>query len=362
MKTVVIDPGHGGHDSGCIGSSSYEKHVALAVSLKLGELSDKHFPGIRVIYTRKTDVFVELHERAAIANRAHADLFICIHCNSGPSAAFGAETYVMGLHKTADNLSVAKRENSSILLEKDYKANYDGFDPSSPEANIIFSLFQNTFMNQSLEFASLIQDQFENRAGRFNRGVKQAGFLVLYKTTMPSVLIELGFLTNREDEKFLKSESGQDQMAVSILNAFKQYKGRLENKAGDSDQLVDIKEDRPESKPLEVKDTSGSVVQSSAVVVPPPPVFLTVQLGAVSTKQAGADKKFKAVPDVRSIIGDDGLTRFYSGIYTDPTEARKSLERHKTNGFQDAFLVAFSGPRKITVTEAVQLLNNKPGP
>ena len=152
---------------------------------------EEYFPDVKVIYTRETDVFVELHERAAIANRAKADLFVCIHCNSGPSAAFGAETYVMGLHKTADNLSVAKRENSSILLEKNYKSNYDGFDPNSPEANIIFSLYQNTFMNQSLLFASHLQKQFEHNSGRFNRGVKQAGFLVLFRTAMPSVLIEL---------------------------------------------------------------------------------------------------------------------------------------------------------------------------
>jgi N-acetylmuramoyl-L-alanine amidase len=153
IRTIVIDAGHGGHDTGCLGSSSQEKHIALSVSLKLGALIEKLFPEVNVIYTRKTDVFIELHERAAIANRNKADLFICIHCNSGPSAAFGAETYVMGLHKTTDNLSVAKRENSSILLEKDYKNKYDGFDPNSPEANIIFSLYQNTFMNQSLNFA-----------------------------------------------------------------------------------------------------------------------------------------------------------------------------------------------------------------
>jgi N-acetylmuramoyl-L-alanine amidase len=353
----VIDPGHGGHDSGCIGSSSYEKHVALAVSLKLGALIEKYYPGIKVIFTRKTDVFVELHERAAIANRAHADLFICIHCNSGPPAAFGAETYVMGLHKTTDNLSVAKRENSSILLEKDYKANYDGFDPGSPEANIIFSLFQNTFMNQSLEFASLVQKQFEDKAGRFNRGVKQAGFLVLYKTTMPSVLIELGFLTNKEDEKYLKGEHGQDQMAGAIMTAFKQYKSQLEHHVVNDDKGNDNQDVKPD-KPSVTSTDSTTPPAATPVVVPPPAVFLTIQLGAVSTIQAGADKKFKAVPEVRSLIGDDGLTRFYSGIYTDPVAARKNLDQFKSNGFPDAFMVAFSGPRRITVPEAVQLLNN----
>lgn len=359
MKTVVIDAGHGGHDSGCIGSSSYEKHVALAVSLKLGELIEKKFPDIRVIYTRKTDVFVELHERAAIANRAHADLFICIHCNSGPSAAFGSETYVMGLHKTADNLSVAKRENSSILLEKDYKANYDGFDPSSPEANIIFTLFQNTFMNQSLELASMVQDQFENKAGRFNRGIKQAGFLVLYRTTMPSILIELGFLTNKEDEKFLKSDSGQQSLANSILNAFGQYKSKLEQKTGGiNNEAIGSQDVKPEKIPVTPVDPPVSEED----VKTPPMVFLTIQLGAVSNVKPGADKQFNAVPDVRSLIGDDGMTRFYSGVYTDPAVARKDLQQFKSGGFSDAFLVAFSGPRRISVSEAIDQLNSKPKP
>jgi N-acetylmuramoyl-L-alanine amidase len=248
IRTIVIDAGHGGHDVGCLGSSSHEKHIALAVSLKLGALIEKYFPDIRVIYTRETDVFIELHERAAIANRNKADLFICIHCNSGPSAAFGSETFVMGLHKSADNLAVAKRENSSILLEKDYKAKYDGFDPNSPEANIIFSLYQNTFMNQSLHFASLLQDQFTQNSGRFNRGVKQAGFLVLFRTAMPSVLIELGFLTNKSDEKFLISEKGQESMANSIVKAFRIYKSETERRAGGGPEVTASKNQEPVSQ------------------------------------------------------------------------------------------------------------------
>jgi N-acetylmuramoyl-L-alanine amidase len=203
----------------------------------------------------------------------------------------------------------------------------------------------------------LVQKQFEEKAGRFNRGVKQAGFLVLYKTTMPSVLIELGFLTNKEDERYLKGEHGQDQMANSIMTAFKQYKSQLEHHVVDDDKDIDSQVVNPPKK----QDSSPDSV-APTVAVPPPSVFLTIQLGAVSTVQPGADKKFKAVPEVRSLIGDDGLTRFYSGIYTDPAAARKNLDQFKSAGFPDAFMVAFSGPRRITVPEAVQLLNNKQGP
>lgn len=244
IKTVVIDAGHGGHDTGCLGSSAREKTVALNIALKLGKLIEQNFPDVKVIYTRKTDVFIPLHERANIANKAHADLFICIHLNSGAKSAYGAETYVMGLHKSDDNLNVAKRENAAILLEDDYKTQYDGFDPNSPEANIIFSLYQNQFMHQSLDFASKVQQQFEEYSGRNNRGVKQAGFLVLYKTAMPAVLIENGFLTHDMEEKFLDSEKGQSTMATAIFRAFKEYKIDSESSGGASA----VKEDNQPKK------------------------------------------------------------------------------------------------------------------
>jgi N-acetylmuramoyl-L-alanine amidase len=258
IKTIVIDPGHGGHDSGCLGSSAKEKHIALEIALKLGALIEEKFPEVNVVYTRKSDVFVELYERAAIANRNHADLFICIHCNSGGPVAFGAETYVMGLHKTEDNLNVAKRENATILLEKDYKQKYDGFDPNSPEANIIFSLYQNAYLAQSLKFASAIQQQFEEYAGRFNRGVKQAGFLVLYKTAMPSVLIETGFLTNKTEEKYLLSEKGQQNISQSIFKAFSEYKLDMESLGAKANaqqtSTTDVRKNIPELKtPAEEK-------------------------------------------------------------------------------------------------------------
>ncbi|MEN9331442.1 MAG: hypothetical protein RLZZ94_532 [Bacteroidota bacterium] len=262
LRTVVIDAGHGGHDTGCLGSDSREKEVALRIALKLGKLIEANCPDVKVIYTRKTDVFIPLIERANIANRAKADLFICIHLNSGPKAAYGAETFVMGLHKSDDNLNVAKRENAAILLEDNYQKNYDGFDPNSPEANIIFSLYQNQFMTQSLSFAAKIQKQFKDNSKRYSRGVKQAGFLVLYKTAMPSVLIENGFLTNDNDQRFLSSDAGQASMASSIYRAFKSYKSELEtgivsnDKIEEQDNLVEEKSDTNKNDQIVTTSTS----------------------------------------------------------------------------------------------------------
>lgn len=229
IKTVVIDAGHGGHDVGCIGGHSHEKDVTLALALKLGKQLEDNYPDIRVIYTRKTDEFIDLIERANIANRAKADLFISLHCNANANkAAYGSETYAMGLHVSEANLNVAKRENSVILLEDNYEKNYDGFDPKSTEAYIIFSLYQNVNIDKSLYLAQKVQEQFTTKLKRYNRGVKQAGFIVLYKTNMPSILIESGFLTNKDDEEFLSSEDGQNNISNSIYLAFKTYKEDLE--------------------------------------------------------------------------------------------------------------------------------------
>lgn len=230
LKKVVIDAGHGGKDPGCVGKIINEKEVALNISLKLGNYITENYPGVEVIYTRDKDYFVELNERAAIANRANADLFISIHANAQPkgSNVYGTETFVMGLHKSNANLEVAKRENSVIEYEDNYATQYDGFDPSDPSSYIALSLFQSANLDQSLGFAAQVEDQFRNRAGRSSRGVKQAGFLVLYKTTMPSVLIEAGFLTNRQEEKYLSSDEGQSIIASAIYRAFKAYKKEVD--------------------------------------------------------------------------------------------------------------------------------------
>jgi N-acetylmuramoyl-L-alanine amidase len=232
VKTVVIDAGHGGKDPGTSSNGIKEKDVVLKIALETGRIIQENLSDVKVIYTRTTDKFVKLHDRAEIANKNNADVFISIHCNAvNSSQAKGTETWVMGLHKSKDNLSSAMKENSVILMEEDYEETYSGFDPNSPEAYIIFSLYQNAFLESSLNFAEKIEDQFKNRVQRKSRGVKQAGFLVLWKTAMPSVLIETGFLTNYEERTFLTSENGQVYLASAIYRAFRDYKNEIESNA-----------------------------------------------------------------------------------------------------------------------------------
>ncbi len=408
LRTVVIDAGHGGHDTGCLGSDSREKEVALRIALKLGKLIEANCPDVKVIYTRKTDVFIPLIERANIANRAKADLFICIHLNSGPKSAYGAETFVMGLHKSDDNLNVAKRENAAILLEDNYQKNYDGFDPNSPEANIIFSLYQNQFITQSLSFAAKIQNQFKDNSKRYSRGVKQAGFLVLYKTAMPSVLIENGFLTNDNDQRFLSSDAGQASMASSIYRAFKSYKSELEtgivsnDKIEDQDNLVEEKsdsnkndqivttntslkdpktdkKDTEDNSPVKSVDTTKTVQSdkkdsgNTKTDTPKEKVttttkttdnksttksdvdysklaFITVQVGAV--KEGGAiSPKIKDLKTVFNITFEDGYTRYFVGRFSTIADAKVRLEKLKDAGFEDAFLVAYDHLVKVKCSE-----------
>lgn len=229
VDVVVIDAGHGGHDPGTHGKFLKEKDIALKIALKLGSYIEKNVPGVKVIYTRKNDTYLALDERAAIANKNKADLFICIHANANPNVkALGTETFVMGLHKDEGNLAIAQRENSVILMDENYEERYEGFNPNSPESYILFTLTQSAYQENSLKFAAKVESQFSDRAGRQSRGVKQAGFVVLWRTTMPSVLIETGFLTNINEEKFLAGEEGQELIASGIYRAFKEYKSEVE--------------------------------------------------------------------------------------------------------------------------------------
>src|SRR5687767_14721194 len=230
VDVVVIDAGHGGHDNGTHGKLLKEKDVALNIALKVGTYIEKNIPGVKVIYTRRDDRYLALDERADIANRNKADLFICIHANANPNTkAFGTETFVMGLHKDEDNLAIAQRENSVILMDENYEERYEGFNPSSPESYILFELIQSAYQESSLKFAQKVEGQFKDRVGRLSRGVKQAGFVVLWRTTMPSVLIETGFLTNSTEEKFLAGEEGQELIASGIYRAFKEYKSEVDS-------------------------------------------------------------------------------------------------------------------------------------
>lgn len=230
VTKVVIDAGHGGKDAGTSGIFSKEKDIALSIALELGEIIKKNMSDVEIIYTRKDNSFIELHDRARIANKNGADLFISIHCNSAPNKRIkGTETYVMGLHTSQSNLEVAKRENSVVLLEDSYEERYEGFDPNAPESHILFSLYQNAYLGNSLVLADKIENQFRKRVGRTSRGVKQAGFLVLWKTSMPSVLVEVGFLSNSEEERFLNDKLGKTYIASGIFRAFREYKEDIES-------------------------------------------------------------------------------------------------------------------------------------
>ncbi len=230
VRRVVIDAGHGGKDPGTSGRLSKEKDVALAIALELGRIMKEKLPDVEVIYTRNKDTYPTLSERANLANKKNADLFISIHCNSNPNHnVYGSETYVMGNHVSDDNLKVAQRENSVILREENYQETYDGFDPNSPESYILFSLYQSAYQQNSVKLAQNIQYQFKNRVNRKSRGVKSAGFLVLWRTTMPSVLVEVGFLSNQKEEKELNDKLNQVYIASGIYRAFRDYKEELEN-------------------------------------------------------------------------------------------------------------------------------------
>jgi N-acetylmuramoyl-L-alanine amidase len=232
IKTIVIDAGHGGKDIGTRGRISREKDVVLEITMKLAYKIKTEMPDVKVVLTRGTDKFVDLSERSNIANRRKADLFVSIHCNSLPKnkvSPAGTETFVMGLHKSDENLEVAKRENASILLEKNYQETYKGFNPNSPLAYIMLANRQNAYIASSLNFAEKIERQFKKHASRNSRGVKQAGFMVLWQTAMPSVLVEAGFLSHAQEEKYLNSEEGQEEISESIFRAFKQYKEEVES-------------------------------------------------------------------------------------------------------------------------------------
>lgn len=326
IKTIVLDAGHGGKDPGTLGSKSQEKDVALKVTLKLGALIEKNHPKVKVIYTRKTDVFIPLNERANIANSNNADLFISIHCNANANkSASGHETYVMGSHKNAANLDVAKRENEVILKEDNYSSNYDGFDPNSQQSFIIFSMFQNAFVDQSIVLATNIQQKFANTVEFKDRGVKKAGFLVLYKTYMPSVLIETGFLSNTEEEKFLTSDSGQDEYANSIYNAFANYK-----------------------KQVEVVVPKDNAIDKVGVK-------FRVQLGASPEDFEINKTPYVNLSDLEKMRINGKYKCFYGNYNTlNLAVVAQNIAREK--GFPDAFVVAFNNNKIITIQEAKALL------
>lgn len=330
VKTVVIDAGHGGKDPGCLGSSTKEKEIALGVSLKLGKMISEKYPDIKVVYTRKTDVFLELHERAKVANDNDADLFICVHCNSaGSVSAHGTETYVMGLHKSEENLNVAKRENEVIYLEEDHEKHYEDFN-GSPDALLAITLQQSAYLKQSVKFAAKLQNQFAG-IGRYDRGVKQAGFVVLYKTNMPSVLVESGFLTNAKDEAYLMEDTNQLKMAGAMLTAFEEYKEEIDA----------------------VNKSLGVAVENP---VNTSEYYYSIQFATTSKKYDVNDPtQFKGLKEV-DVYYISGLYRYYYAKETSYTEIQNRLKEIESK-YPDAFIIAMKNGRRVNMSEAKKNLN-----
>ena len=366
---VVIDAGHGGHDVGAVGAKACEKNINLGVALKLGKLIEENCSNTKVVYTRKTDRFLTLQERANVANKAHGNLFISIHTNSvdkknkNRKSINGAATYVLGMHKNDDNLAVAMRENSVMKLEKDYSTTYEGFDPNSSESYIIFEISQNQHVKQSLELASRVQQEFTKVAKRKNNGVRQAGFWVLARTSMPAVLVELDFICNPTVESFLDSESGQEKLAKSLFNAVKSYKAsyhsatddKSKSKNQDKKKADDKKmsnkdnqnEETVESK-VEAKSDSGNgdvkVSQHEALIDDNTEVYKIQFLTSTKKLKDGAPE-LKGLSPVNYYY-EKGIYKYTFGTLTDKKEAL-SLQNKIRKKFKGAFIVVFKGEKRI---------------
>jgi N-acetylmuramoyl-L-alanine amidase len=338
---VMIDPGHGGSDTGTPGTGRYnttEKDVALDVSLALGKMLEK-IPNVKVVYTRTRDTYPTLQQRAIVTNKKKADLFISIHCNAQPgkkgkkfgTTAYGSETFVLGLSKNKANLEVAKRENSVILLEDNYEETYGGFDPNSPESLISLILMQEEYLDQSIEIASYIQKEFKVTAKRKDRGVKQAGFWVLSKTYMPSVLVELGFLTHRKEEDFLNSKKGKKVMTQSLYNAIKKY---ISLHADTSSEIVINHEEQVTSRVI-----NG--------------VTFKVQLSASSKKIPTKSYNFKGLKDIsREKAGT--IYRYFYSETSDYEEIKRKKQEAIRKGYGDCYIVAYKKGKKVSLTEVLK--------
>ena len=323
--TVVIDPGHGGKDPGAVGSSSREKDIVLSVGLKLGKLIESNHPDVNVLYTRNRDVFVPLNQRASIANKARADLFISIHCNAldrRRASPQGVETFVLGLHRSKDNLDVAKKENSVIMYEEDYSVKYEGFNPNEPESYIIFEFMANEHLDLSVYFASLVQNQLVNNSKRVNRNLRQAGFLVLREVAMPSVLLELGYISNKEEEAYLKSNRGQTSLASSIYNGFKEYKREYDKKSF----VFSNSESEPYTTTTSDKEPR-------------------IQLLTSGRKLESGSSLFKGLHPVDFYL-EGGVYKYTYGSSTNHNQVSNELREVKKK-FKDAFIIEFKEGSRV---------------
>jgi N-acetylmuramoyl-L-alanine amidase len=357
ITVVVIDPGHGGKDFGASMGNANEKDIVLDLALRLGESIKSNYPEIKVLFTRTKDVFIPLYDRANLANKNKADLFISIHVNGteNPNAE-GTETFVLGEHRSKDNFEVVKKENSVILLEDDYKTTYEGFDPNSAESYIMLANTQSEYLDQSIMFASEIQHQFSHNAKRMDRSVKQAGFLVLRQAAMPSVLIEVGFISHTNERNYMLSESGKSTLSVSIFNAFKDYKRKIEEKSNFAfhsetgnltGNLTDIKNGTNESTETLNQTVIPDIVTESKTN----DVFFSVQIAASKKKLDTSPSNFKGEKNVFSIDSQD-IIRYYSGKfinYNDAVNEKKRIEKK----YPESFIVAFENNELISVKKAL---------
>lgn len=363
--TIVIDPGHGGKDPGALGSIVREKDVVLEVALRFGNLINKNNPDVKVIYTRSTDVFPPLEKRPQIANKAKANLFVSLHADWAESKTVrGASTFTLGQNRSKENLEIAKRENSVILLEDNYQQRYEGFDPNSAESYIMFEFMQDNYMNQSINFATILQNKFTN-AGRYDRGVRQASFLVLRNTSMPSALVELGFLTNKEEELFLKSDEGKNKLANSLYNAFKEFKDDydrksvLEKEIGNNSVLqaltnIEVKDSKTDDTTSKENNTDINISKSdntekSKTEKTDNNIIFKIQLLLSSKLIPDNDKLFKGLK--MDFYIDKGNYKYTFGSWTNFSDAdKKRIEL--TSKFKDAFIVAFKNDQRMPLNEA----------
>lgn len=405
--TVVLDAGHGGHDPGAVGTFAREKDLNLAVVLNLGSIIERKFRDVNVVYTRKTDKYLTLQERANIVNDNHADLFICIHTNSAQSkSAAGAETFTLGLAKSKSNLDVAMRENSVILLEDNYKTKYKGFDPNSVDSYIMFEFMQDKYIDKSIEFSSIVQKQFVKHCNRQDRGVRQAGFWVLHRSACPSVLVELGFVSNLAEERYLASKQGQNELATAIFNAFVDYKYVYDRKSGiqstdvvekiskkqmesetqvlestDSDnvnlktipvvekpdeKVTQAKQESPavqevtekvkttKEETINLSDIANSTIAKSDKVKSEAPIF-KVQLFALTKKVTENSRELKGVKNT-SFYKEGAYYKYTVGEETDYKIIQK-IKAEISKKFPEAFIIAFVGDKKMTAKEALKLVN-----
>lgn len=358
--TLVLDAGHGGQDAGAIGSFSKEKNINLTYVLALGEKIAANHKDVKIIYTRTTDVFIPLNERAQIANKANADLFMSIHTNSAKNkTANGTETFTLGHARSKENMELAMLENSVILLEEDYQKTYQGFDPNSTDLYIMFQFMQDQYMEQSIKFADLIQQNFSKNTPLTDRGVRQAGFLVLRATTMPSVLVELGFISNREEEKYLNRKENQDKMVDAIYEAFVNYKRVLEKKNG-GQPIEHGKNTTIHTTPTPQQTTTSTPTQkptNTSTVVTESNILFKVQFLVSKKKYKEGNAIFKGVTNIDSYV-ENGFYKYTTGSTSD-IDAINQLKNNVTKKFPDAFVIAYKNGKRCNIHDAIKEVSDK---